>query len=164
MEYLVEYIEHIENAFKAVDIVNRYSEILTGRQDVNNIIVKMDKKEILSALRKLDCVFKASSPGQYYEIVENNGRFKVVFSSQISKGIIAPYIFVYLDENKIPFKYTSMPLVCRYLKGNAKENGGNIVFKDPSDFEKIMKGLLAIYEDFKKEFLRRVQAEEGGVR
>jgi hypothetical protein len=163
MEYLTAYVQHIENAFRAVDVVNRYSKILSGRQDVKNIISRMDRKENLNVLRRMGYEFKIFSPGQHYELIENFGRFKFVFSSQISKGIIAPYIFIYVDENKIPFKYTSIPLVCRYLKGNMNGIGGNIVVKDLSDFEEVMIELLSIYEDFKKEFLKRVLPSENEI-
>lgn len=152
-------IEKIEESFKAIRIVDRYVKLSENHNDFNNLMKRMDKRANLDVLKKLGYTFKIFTPGQHYNFEESFKHYKIVFSCQISGGIIAPYIYVYANGHQIPFKYPHFGFISRFLMGNMEAKITASVFGDLEEFEEIMKELLSIYEDFKTEFLKRVKPE-----
>lgn len=84
-------------AYRNIDFINKYRSIYPKYFfDIDSIMKKMDKRENLKILKELGYNFKIFTPGQHYNYEEKYGNVKLVLSSQISGGIITPYIYIYM--------------------------------------------------------------------
>lgn len=153
-------IRIIENSFRCIDFTNRYKKTMENHSDFENRMQKIDKKEILKALKELGYTFKVFSPGQDFYIEDVVLHFKFIFSFKAKNAIMENYIHVYMDEKKIPFLYPNLAFVYRFLVGDMTTSVKAQNFKNYEEFKTIISTLLNIYEDFKSEFLRQVEQLE----
>lgn len=153
-------------AYKAFENINLIRRLKEGSLKFNfpssEIMKKMDKKENLKILKELGYNFKIFTPGQYYSFEEIFGNIKLVFSGQISGGIITEYIYIYSNNIKIDYKYNfeeNLAFIYRYLLGDKDAEITAYTFRNFEDFKSAMADILSIYEDFKKEFLKLLKDE-----
>jgi phosphoserine phosphatase len=150
-------LEKIENTYRSIDFENRYKKLMAEHNDFNNRLQKIEKKEILAVLKGLGYSFKVFSPGQDFYVENITEKYKFIFSFKCKNAIMENYIYVYRDNQKLPYSNPNLAFTYKHIVGNiiVPVNAQN--FKDYKEFEEIIKEILSIYEDFKVEFLRQVE-------
>lgn len=149
----------IEASYRNINFISRYKELMLRHNNFESRLLKIDKKEILKILKELGLSFKIFTSGQDFYLEDKVHDFKFTFSFNAKNGIMASYIYVYRNEDKIPFPYPNLGFVYKFLLDNMDLNINALNFRDYQDFKKIMYPLIQIYEDFKGEFLRQVEQE-----
>lgn len=153
-------ISIIKESYLSIDFVNRYKKIFTKfNLDLDVILKRMDKKENLKVMKNLGYNFKISSPGQYYNYEEEFDNIKLTLSCQISRGMVFPYLYIYIDGNRIP-SGQKLTFVYRELVGNMNAPANALMFRDYKDLKDIMASVINLYEDFKNEFRHRTKLSE----
>ena len=147
-------------SFKNIDFINKYKKIMdTHNHSLEDILSRMDKSIIKKTFKEIGYDFKISSPGQFYVMFEtvSNVSFKISF--QISGGIIATYIHIYVGDNYIDIDNNKLGFLYRYLLNSMNLQINNPTFLDYFELKIILSDVLDIYEDFKKEFLKLMKEE-----
>jgi len=149
-------VEQIYNSYLTIGFVKRYNTLF-HRFDLNldEIMTRMDKKENLKVMSELGYKFKIFTPGQHYNYKEISDDVKLVLSCQISKGMVFPYIYIYIKNQKIDYQ-ESLSFIYRHLINNMNAPANALLFRNYEDLKEIMASVIAIYEDLKKEFLKRL--------
>lgn len=157
-------VEIIYNSFQNINFINRYKKIYPKYFFETDLIMKrMDKKENLKILKELGYAFKIFTPGQHYDYEEKFGNIKLILSSQISGGIISSYIYIYLNEENINYKYgyqQKLGFVYKKMTNDFEQIVNALCFRNYDDFREIMGSVIGIYEDFKNEFLKQLESNE----
>ena len=157
MEVQEKIAELAYQAYRNIDFVNKLKKIsLKYDFPLDDLMKRMDKKENLKILKELGYNFKIFTPGQHYNYEEVFGNIKLIFSCQISGGIITEYIYIYLDGTKIEGNLlkSNLAFVFRNLLNNKEAEITACTFRNFNDFRDAMSDIISIYEDFKKEFLK----------
>jgi hypothetical protein len=157
MELQVKIAELAYQTYNSIDFVNRLkNNSLKYDFPLDDIMKKMDKKENLKILKELGYNFKLLSPGQYYNYEEEFENIKLILSCQISGGIIADYIYIYIDGTKIEGNLlkSNLAFVYRHLMNDKEAIINACKFRNFEDFRNAMSDIINIYEDFKREFLK----------
>jgi hypothetical protein len=156
-------VELTYKTYKSIYFESKYNKIYTKYHlDIDTIMSRMNKKENLNVIKKLGYVFKIFTPGQYYEYEENFGNVKLALSCQISKGLVIPYIYVYVNNENINYRYglrNNLGFVYKQITNDFEQIVNALGFRNYEDLKGIMAGVIGIYEDFKKEFLPRMEKE-----
>src|SRR5690606_33806746 len=87
----------------------------THNHSLEDILSRMDKSIIKKTFREIGYDFKISSPGQFYVMFETVSNFSFKISFQISGGIIATYINIYVGDNYIDIDNNKLGFLYRYL-------------------------------------------------
>lgn len=148
-------------AFSNINFTNNYKILfLKYNFSLNDVMTKMDKKENLKILKDLGYNFKIFTPGQHYNYEEIFGNLKLILSCKIGGGIINNYIYIYIDEDKINSKLyeENLAFIYRKLLNDSNAITNAFKFKNFDDFRNAMRDIISIYEDFKKEFLTQMEA------
>ena len=157
-------VEIIYEAYKSIDFIERYKNLFPKYNfDLDTIMSRMNKRENLNVIKELGYKFKIFTPGQYYRYIETFDRIELVLSCQISKGMVFPYIYIYIDGENINHRYnymTNLGFVYKHLTNDFNQIVNALCFRNLEDLKEIMKSVIEIYEDFKEEFLKRI-AESG---
>jgi len=145
-------------AYRNIDFINKYRSIYPKYFfDIDSIMKKMDKRENLKILKELGYNFKIFTPGQHYNYEEKYGNVKLVLSSQISGGIITPYIYIYVNDENIDYKFNyeqNLGFVYKKMTNDYEQIVNALLFRNFDDFRNAMLDIISIYEDFKVEFLK----------
>ncbi len=151
-------IELIYTSYKNINFVEKYSKIFPKYLfEIDSLMKKMNKNENLKILKELGYMFKIFTPGQYYNFEETFGNTKLILTFQISGGVITPYIFIFLDEINIDYKYgfsQNLGFIYKKITNNYEQIVNAFCFRNFEDFRNAMSDIISIYEEFKKEFLR----------
>lgn len=157
-----EIVKKIHKSYETINFTKRYKQLYSKHNfSLDELLTRMNKKDNLNIFKELGYEFKISSPGQYYNFEEKFDEIKLSLSCQISKGMVFPYIYVYVNGNKISKPYSSkISFTYRYLMNIPRLQALNsLCFRDLDDLKNILKDLLGIYEDFKEEFLKLMEIE-----
>ena len=159
MEKETKIINIIKESYHNIDFIKRYKIVFQkyyfDRKTVD-VMTKMNKKENLNIIKELGYKFKIFSPGQDYEYEEEFNNIKLILSCQISGGAVIPYIYIYVDDNKINFRQ-NLGFVYKILIYDMNVIANALLFRNYDDFREIMAAIIEIYEDFKKEFLKQME-------
>jgi len=155
-------IKIIHDSYLAINLIDRYKNLFPKFNfDLDLIMSRMNKKENLNVIKGLGYDFKIFTPGQHYNYVEQFDDTKLILSCQISKGMVFPYIFIYVNDNKIGLPYRAkLSSTYRMLLNSPQEKLNSLKFRNYEDLKEIMKSVIEIYEDFKKEFLKRIDESD----
>jgi hypothetical protein len=157
-------IELVYNSYKNINFIERYSNIFPKYLfEIDSLMKKMDKKENLKILAAFGYVFKILTPGQYYNYEETFGNIKLILTFQISGGVITPYIFIFLDEINIDYKYNfsqNLGFIYKKMTNNYEQTVNAFCFRNFDDFKNAVSDIISIYEDFKKEFLKLLKEND----
>jgi hypothetical protein len=157
-------VEIIYETYRSIDFINKYKDLFsTYNFDLDTIMSRMNKRENLNVIKELGYKFKIFTPGQYYEYEETFENIKLALSCQISGGMVTEYIYIYIDGENINHRYglrNNLAFVYRTLLNSPQEKLNAPKFRNYEDLKEIMKSIIEIYEDFKKEFLSRMKAEK----
>jgi len=161
MEKQEKIVEIIYETYKQINFVDRYKTIYPKyRFDLGTIMSRMNKKENLNVMKDLGYKFKIFTPGQHYNYEEQFGDIRLILSCQISGGMVIPYIYIYIYDKKIGAKQNfraNIGFVYKRLTNDFKQIVNVLSFRNYEDLKGIMKSVIEIYEDFKKEFLKRME-------
>src|SRR5690606_4862893 len=115
--------------------------------------------KILSSFRNLGYNnFVVKKPGKEFIYRESNGPIEFVISFNINGGIVLPYLYVYVEGEKVPYEYPSFVFTYKYLINDFNSSlNPSTVYTSYSDFEEIVKEVMNLYEDFKENFLRKIR-------
>jgi len=157
-------VEIIYESYRTISFLDIYKNLFPKFNfDLDTIMTKMNKKENLNVMKELGYTFKIFTPGQHYRFVETFDNIELVLSCQISKGMVFSYIYIYVDGENINHRYglrNSFAFVYRTLLNSPQEKLNALCFRNYKDLKEIMKSVIEIYEDFKKEFLLRMETEK----
>ncbi len=155
-------INSIYDTYKSIDFINKYKNLFPKFNfDLDTLMSRMNKKENLNVMKDLGYTFKIFTPGQHYNYEEQFGDNKLILSCQISKGMVFPYIFIYVNNIKVDLPYRAkLGSVYRDILNSPQEPLNALCFRNLNDLKFIMIDLIEIYEDFKKEFLLRMETEK----
>ena len=148
-------IKAIQKSYNSINFTERYRKIMEQYNDFNNRMHKVDKNEILKTLKHLGYNFKIFSPGQECYLEESISNFKYDFSFNSKNGIMQIYISIYFNNIKVKYQ-ENFAFIYRALMGDMNLNTTAPKFKTYDEFKEIINSLLKIYEDFKNEFLKRM--------
>ena len=146
-------------SFNNIDFVNKYQTVMNRyNHSINDILSKMDKTIIKKLFKEAGYEFKISSPGQFFEFFESFNVIKLKVSIKVSGGMIVVYVYIYINNEVVKIDYTNFAFIYRILKNNMEEitNAPNFINYDELLF--LLKDVMIIYEDFKKEFLIQMKS------
>ncbi len=157
-------VEMIYETYKSIDFLDKYRVIYPQWfLDSDTILKRMNKKENLNVMKELGYEFKIFTPGQHYRYVETFDRIELVLSCKISGGIITPYIYIYIDGENINHRYglrNNLGFVYKHLTNDFEQIVNALCFSNLEDLKEIMASVIGIYEDFKKEFLSKMETKK----
>lgn len=155
-------IDLIYDTYKSIDFINKYKNLfLKFNFDLDSIMSRMNKKENLNVMKELGYDFTIFTPGQHYNYEEQFGDNKLILSCQISKGMVFPYLFIYVNNIKVDLPYRAkLGSVYRDILNSPQEPLNALCFRNLEDLKNIMRDVIDIYEDFKEEFLSRMKKEK----
>lgn len=153
-------IKTIIESLETIDFIKKYSSVFIKHNDFDNMMTKMNKSENLKTLRSLGYPFKIFSPGQYYNIEETFSNIRFDLNFKINRGFITSYIYLYINNEKVPFKHSNFTFIYRFLLNDMDAKTTAPKFKDLEELKDIIAALLNIYVDFRDDFLFRMRKNQ----
>ena len=143
--------------FYAINLFERYTRICEVNQNgLDKLLEKTTKEEVLIIFSKLNYTAKFNSKEKFYRIDEKNENLIFGFWVSLKYGIVELGINGenIIDKSLLTFGASSFTRL-RMTLGKTKEKPRKANFRTYKELESILKGYLAIYEDFKKEFIKQ---------
>ncbi len=156
MKRIENYHNNWKEALLNIFFVERFKALFEkyNETDYDKLESRTDKKRILSILKENGYDAKYYAGGDF-EIKESYNLFTFQLLNIVKNGMITTYLNVFCGEVRINNDF-HFAFIYRRLIGNMDAKTSTPKFSDYTEFEEILKELILIYEDFKKEFLRQV--------
>ena len=140
-----------------IDFFNKYKKICNSNQnDLDHLLEKTIKEEVLIIFSKLNYTAKFNSKEKYYRIDEKNEDLTFGFWVSLKYGIVELGIDGKNKEDKLPVVLGAIVYdLFSLTTGEVFKKPRKANFRTYKELESILKGYLAIYEDFKKEFIKQ---------
>lgn len=151
------FVQEIIDTYKEINFVNKAEKIFRFK-DFDNRLTSFQKDEILSTFQNLGYEFALKKTGKEFVYRENNDTVEFVISFNINGGVVLPYLYVYVEGEKVPYEYPSFVFTYKYLINDFDSlMNPSTVYTCYSDFEEIVKEVLSLYEKFKEVFLQKLE-------
>jgi hypothetical protein len=136
---------------KSVDFVEKYKSICLNYNDFENSISGSNKAMYEKVLDKLGCDYKYYSNGSFYKVVFEVDNVKLQLHLVLKNGLIEPLLYVKAGEKTIEPK-GRFDFIPKKIGVEFDRKLYNLPkYTSESDLEEILKAILLICEDIKKE-------------
>ncbi len=151
------FVQDIIDAYKEINFVEKAERIFRFK-DFDNRLTTFKQEDVLSFLQNIGYDFVAKKPGKEFTHKETNDSVEFVVSFNLNGGVVLPYLYVYVNGEKVPYDYPGFVFTYKYLIDDFESlMNPSTVYTSYSDLEEIVKEVLNLYEEFKKAFLHKVK-------
>lgn len=150
------FVQTTIDTYKEINFVSQVEKIFRFK-DFENRLKSFKKDEILSIFQGVGYQFVMKKPGKEFTYRESVGPVEFVVSFNINGGVILPYLYIYIDGEKVPYEYPSFVFTYKFLISDMDSlMNPSTVYTNYSDFKTMVTEFLNIYEKFKDTFLKKI--------
>lgn len=150
------YVQDIIDAYKEINFVEKAEKIFRFK-DFDNRLTSFKQKDVLSVFESIGYDFVAKNSGKEFTRKATNDSVDFVVTFNLNGGVVLPYLYVYVNREKVPYDYPAFVFTYKYLIDDFESlMNPSTVYTSYSDLEEIIKEVLDLYEEFKKAFLHKL--------